>query len=144
MGFTTCDLLNARRMSMTSFSSSSASSMVVFVIPLISAIPVLLETRVESGAVAVGFDADLAVHALHALLDDGEAYTRARVSLCAVQAFEHVEYPLPVLGGDTDPFVADADIHHTLPRDRPDAYLWRLAGRHELEGIAHEVEEYLL
>src|SRR5579859_8241742 len=123
MGFTTWDLLNARRISITSFSSSSASKMVVFVIPLMSAIPVLLEARVESGAVAVGLDADLPLHPRQPLLHDGQAYAGARIGFRAVQPLEHVEDALTVLGGDADTVIADADIHHPLPRYRPDAHV---------------------
>src|SRR5690349_14651089 len=109
MGFTTCDLLKARRMSMTSFSSSSASNIVVFVMSLISAIPVLLEPGVESASVAIRFDVDLAMHARQPLLHDGQADTRARVGLRAVQPFEHVEDPFVVFRSDADAVVPDAD-----------------------------------
>src|SRR5579859_6761508 len=144
MGFTTWDLLNARRISMTSFSSSSASRMVVFVMPLMSAIPILLEPRVECGAVAVGLDADLPLHPRQAFLDDGEPYAGALIGFRTVQALEDVEDAFPVLGGYADAVVAHAHLHHPPPGHRPDTDPRHRARRHELECIVHEVEEYLL
>src|SRR5690242_15774201 len=141
MGLTTWDLEKARLISITSFSSSSASNIVVLVMSPMSAIPVLLEACVEGTSVALGLDADAPLHARQPLLDDGEADAGARIGLRGVQPLEHVEYPLAVLRRDADAVVADAQLHDATPRHRPDAHVRDGAGGHELERVADQVQD---
>src|SRR5882724_10856438 len=139
MGFTTCDLLNARLISITSFSSSSASRIVVLVMSPISAIAILLETCMEDAPPGVGLDIDTALHARQPLLDDGEADASARIALRGMQPLEYVEYAVLVLRRDADAVVADAEVDRPASGHRPDTHLGPRPRRHELERVAYQV-----
>ncbi len=102
--------------------------------------------REHDGGAPAGrlLDAHAAVVALHDALDDGQAHAGALVGAQAVQAVEHLEDPLALVGRDADPVVGDDQRPVAALGARGDLDRRRHARAGELQRVGQQVLQRLV
>src|SRR5579859_6821115 len=114
--------VNARRMSSTSLSSSSTSSIAV-PLPLM---PILRQREFDPEAAALPrrrLDAGTATHPLRPFADDREPDPRSGILIRSVQPLEDAKHPFVMLGRDADAVVLHPEPQPPAAALRPHPHL---------------------